>query len=86
MVIKCVGGPMDGAVYVLSRNTSDPAEQSTNRKPDGLWFEGEDQHGRPVHHQYKFNRLSEHGDHVTLVYQFDGEVVDTTSVRYKATN
>jgi hypothetical protein len=70
---------MDGACYVLSRQTSDPAERSTNRKPDGLWFDGHDEHGRVVLHQYRFDRNSEHGSHLALVYKYDGCVVDTTT-------
>lgn len=68
---------MDGAVYVLSRNTSDSSERSTNRKPDGLWFDGQDKHGRNVQHQYKFDRNDEYETYSALVYKYDGEVVDT---------
>ncbi len=77
MILKCVEGPMDGAVYVLSRNTSEPEERSTNRKPDGLWFDGQDEHGRNVQYQYKFDRNSEHGTHLALAYKYDGAVVET---------
>lgn len=77
MILKCFDGPMDGAVYVLSRNTGDPKERSTNRKPDGLWFDGMDEHGRDVQHQYAFDRNAEQGDHVTLCYRYSGPVVDT---------
>jgi len=77
MILKCVDGPMDGAVYVMSKNTSDPDERSTNRKPDGLWFDGEDEHGRNIQHQYKSNKNIEHGPHLALVYKYDGQVVDT---------
>ena len=81
MVLKCIEGPMDGAVYVLSRNTSEPGERSTSRKPDGLWFDGQDEHGRHVQHQYKFDRNSEHGTHLALAYKYDGPVVDTLNSR-----
>lgn len=77
MILKCVEGPMDGAVYVLSRNTSEPEERSTNRKPDGLWFDGQDEHGRNVQHQYKFDRNSDHETHLALAYKYDGAVVET---------
>ena len=77
MILKCIEGPMDGAVYVLSRNTSEPEERSTNRKPDGLWFDGQDEHGRNVQYQYKFDRNSEHGTHLALAYKYDGAVVET---------
>lgn len=79
MILKCIDGPMDGATYVLSRNTGDPTERSTNRKPDGVWFDGQDEHGRNVQHQYKFDKNSEHGTHLMLVYKYDGQVVDVHS-------
>lgn len=75
MILKCVLGPMNGAIYVLSKNTSDPAEQSTNRKPDGLWFDGQDKYGQNVRYQYVFDALSEHGSHVTLAYKYNGQVI-----------
>ena len=77
MILKCVGGPMDGAVYVLSKNTEIPEERSTNRKPDGLWFDSADERGRNVQQQYVFDRLSEQGNHMTLCYRYDGLCVDT---------
>lgn len=77
MILKCIDGPMDGAVYVLSKDTADPENRSTNRKPDGLWFDGQDEHGRNVQHQYKFDRYSEQGSHSVLVYKYDGQVVET---------
>lgn len=77
MILKCFDGPMDGAVYVLSRNTSDPGERSTNRKPDGLWFDGKDEHGRNVQHQYAFDRNSPEGNHITLCYRYTVAVVET---------
>ena len=77
MIIKCFDGPMDGAIYVLSRDTANPENRSTNRKPDGLWFDGKDEHGRNVQHQYKFDRNSEHGSHIALACKYDGQVVET---------
>lgn len=80
MLLKCIGGPMDGAVYALSRNTSDPAERSTNRKPDGLWFDGQDEHGRNVQHQYKnagAMPLVDCKEPVATWYRYDGPAVDT---------
>jgi hypothetical protein len=77
MILKCIDGPMDGAVYVLSRLPSDPAERSTNSKPDGLWFGGEDEHGRNVQHQYKLDKIIEHGNQWVLGYKYDGQVVET---------
>lgn len=69
---------MDGAVYVLSKQTSDPQERSTNRKPDGFWFDAmPDDQGRPVQDQYKFDRNADGGNHLTLVYRYDGQVTDT---------
>ena len=77
MILKCEGGPMDGAKYVLSRNTSDETERSTNRKPDGLWFDSQDEHGRFVQEQYQFDRNSEGVTHLQLVYKYTGQVVET---------
>lgn len=76
MILNCIDGPMDGAVYVLSRDTSDPAERSTNRKPDGLWFDGQDESGRNVRHSYEFDRNSEHGRHLVLAYKYNGSVAE----------
>ena len=72
MILKCIDGPMGGAVYVLSKNTSDPAERSTTRKPDGLWFDGQDEQGRWVQHQYVFDKNSECGTHLALAYKYAG--------------
>lgn len=77
MILKCFDGPMDGAVYALSRETSDPSNRSTNRKPDGLWFDGQDEHGRNVQHQYEFEMLEQMGDDVCQCYRYSGPVVDT---------
>ena len=77
MILKCVDGPMDGAVYALSRRTHEPENRSTNRKPDGLWFDAKDEHGRNVQEQYEFDRLADGGDHVTMIYRYTGKVVDT---------
>ena len=77
MILKCLDGPMDGAVYVLSKKTEQPEERSTNRKPDGLWFDAKDEHGRNVQHQYAYDRLAGEGDHVTMCYRYTGQVVDT---------
>ncbi len=72
MILKCLDGPMDGAVYTLDRQAT-----NTTRKPDGLWFDGQDEHGRNVQNQYAFDRLAAPGDHVTLCYRFTGQVVET---------
>lgn len=80
MILKCIDGPMDGAVYALSRDTSDPTQRSTNRKPDGLWFDGQDEHGRNVQHQYAGGNaipLVECKEPVVLEYRYTGQVVDT---------
>lgn len=79
MILKCVGGPLDGAVYVLSQETIDPAKRSTTRKPDGLWFDGTDEHGRNVQYQYVADRVNAGNSpgHVQLVYEYSGQVVDT---------
>ena len=36
MILLCIGGPMHGAQYVLSKDVS---QRSTNRKPDALVFD-----------------------------------------------
>lgn len=80
MILKCLGGPMDGAVYALSRETSDPNNRSTNRKPDGLWFDGKDEHGRNVQHQYGPGismPLVDCKEPVVMEYRYIGQVVDT---------
>lgn len=53
---------MDGAMYTISKN-----KPSTNRKPDGLWFDGTDEQGRNLQHQYR--------DAGQLLEDADGEVV-----------
>lgn len=82
MILKCNDGPMTGAVYVLSRNTSDPGERSTNRKPDGMWFEGQDETGNWVKHHYEFDRNSENGTHLSLDYKYVGPTSDTVAVNF----
>lgn len=77
MILKCFDGPMDGAIYVLSKLTAEPSERSTNRKPDGLWFDAQDEHGRNVQHQYAYDRLAEQGDHAIMCYRYTGPVVET---------
>lgn len=79
MILKCIGGPMDGAVYALSRETADVKQRSTTRKPDGLWFDGQDEHGRAVQHQYKQSRGCESVDdiEVAIPFDYDGPVVET---------
>lgn len=82
MILKCIKGPMDGAVYALSRETSDPSQRSTNRKPDGLWFDGQDDEGRNVQHHYKFDRampLVECKEPVVLEYLYNGQVEEVTT-------
>lgn len=74
MILKCVGGgPMRGAAYVLSRDTSVPEERSTNRKPDGFWFDGRDK-GCDVRLEYEFDRNGDGGTHLVLEYKFKGSV------------
>ena len=74
MILKCIDGPMDGATYNLSKL---PSEPSTNRKPDGFWFDEKDEHGRNVQEQYAFERSADGGNHVTMCYRYTGKVVDT---------
>ena len=73
MKLILIDGPMDGAEYVLSRLQDEP---STNRKPDGLWFDAFDDSGRTIKHEYAFDRLNERGTHVALAYKYVGDVVD----------
>ncbi len=73
MILKCIGGPMDGAVYHLDKNMP-----QTTRKPDGMWFNAQDEHGRWVQHQYKDTALGDVGEAgVAIHYTYDGPVVDT---------
>lgn len=75
MILKCFDGPMDGAIYHLSRQ---PDEPNTNRKPDGLWFNAQEEDtGRWVQHQYEYDKLNQANNHVTLCYRYTGPVVDT---------
>jgi hypothetical protein len=74
MYLKLTGGPMDGAEYALSKLRDEP---STNRKPDGVWFDAIDDQGRNIKHEYKFDRLGDKGNHVAMEYRYDGIVVDT---------
>lgn len=69
MILKCIEGPMDGAVYSLDRSG-----KNTTRKPDGLWFDAQEPGGHWVQHQYGFDRLAEGGDHVTMMYRFGGSI------------
>jgi len=71
MILKCIDGPMGGATYTLSRQQGEP---STNRKPDGLWFDRQEECGQWVEDQYGFDRLAEGGDHVTMVYRYGGSI------------
>lgn len=54
-----------------------PFGKSTNRKPDGLWFDGKDEHGRTVYHQYRDSALENLPIGVAMIYKYDGQVVDT---------
>lgn len=73
MILKCFDGPLDGAIYTLEKSG-----ENTNRKPDGLWFNGQDEHGRWVQHQYKENGKIDMTDgEIVLSFLYDGPVVDT---------
>jgi hypothetical protein len=73
MKLQCDGGPMDGAIYAISKD-----HPSTNRKPDGLWFDATDEHGRNIQHQYRdAGNLTEDADGVIVQYAYDGAVVET---------
>ena len=39
MIAKLFGGPMDGAGYAIVTD---------QKAPDGLWFNGKDEHGRKI--------------------------------------
>lgn len=74
MILKCFDGPMDGAVYALADRGN------TTRKPDGLWFDGTDEHGRNVQHQYAGGNampLVDCKEPVCLEYRYTGPVVET---------
>lgn len=71
MFLKLLDGPMDGAIYELG-------VQCTNRKPDKLSFLfQEESSGRWGHEEYEFDRLAPSGDHVTMIYKYTGQVIDT---------
>lgn len=79
MILKLVDGPMDGAVYPLSRD-----RQHTTRKPDGVWFDSfECSTGRPMREEYKYEKCEDlgegmdRGSEVALVFRYDGQCVDT---------
>ena len=75
MKLQCVGGPMDGAVYLLSASD---ANRNASRKPDGLWFSTQDEHGRNVQQQYRKTRVMYFDDDGGVVqYVYDGVVVET---------
>lgn len=72
MKLQCVGGPMNGAIYVISKD-----HLSTNRKPDGLWFDATNE-GRNIRHQYRdAGQLAEDADGVIVQYVYDGAMVET---------
>jgi len=66
VIIQCVDGPMDGAVYHL-----DKTERNTNRKPDGLWFDAKDE-GRNVRWEYIDTGLEQSGDDVVSLFSWIG--------------
>ena len=71
MMFKLVGGPMDGAVYCLSRESDQP---STTRKPDGLWFDGKDDCGHDVQHQYRDTGLIDLPLGVAITYTYNTDI------------
>lgn len=71
MILKCLDGPMDGAAYSIA------SMRGTERMPDGLWFDAQDEHGRDMQHQYAYDRDADYNDHVTLCYRYTGPLVDT---------
>lgn len=75
MKLQCVGGPMDGAVYLLSASD---VNRTVSRKPDGLWFNTQDEHGRNVQQQYrKTDVMYFDADGGVVQYVYDGVVVET---------
>jgi len=67
MILQCVDGPMDGAIYHL-----DKTERNTNRKPDGLWFDSKDEQGRNVRWEYIDTGLEQSGDDVVSLFSWIG--------------
>lgn len=75
MKLQCVGGPMDGAEYLLSAND---ANRNAGRKPDGLWFNTQDEHRRNVQQQYRRAEVVHFdADGGVVQYVYDGAVVET---------
>lgn len=73
MKIRLFDGPMDGAVYAL-----DNERPSTNRKPDGLWFDRIDDKGRHVRDEYvDAGTIEGQLLGVDLKFVYDGETVQT---------
>jgi len=68
MIAKLFGGPMDGAGYAIVTD---------QKAPDGLWFNGKDEHGRNVQNQYVNNGPIEHVSGNAVGYVYDGQVIDT---------
>ncbi len=74
MKLRLFDGPMDGASYSLAKDAP-----STNRKPDGLWFDRQDDKGRNVRDEYKEAGTidGENGIGVDIKYLYDGETVES---------
>lgn len=75
MLFYLTDGPMAGAHYNLSRDNP-----STTRKPDGLWFDGNDTDGRLVKHQYRESgKIDMQDGEIALQFVYDGAVEDVTT-------
>lgn len=71
MTLLCYGGPLDGANFDLTGD-----EAKTNRKPDGLWFNTRDEHGRRAQEEYRFVRNIVRGETIYICYEHHGQLVD----------
>lgn len=74
MRLRCVGGPMDGAKYVLSSRS-----QSTTRKPDRIGFDFIDDRGMHGHYEYIDSGTEDNGTGVDLIFKYYGIIMDTAA-------
>lgn len=69
--VKCIGGPVDGAIYRMRALNHD--------FPDGMWFNSVDEHERPVQNQYALGMaVNFHNtDSSGAIYNYCGQLIDT---------
>ena len=81
MILRCVGGPMDGAQYALSRETVAPSQRSTNRKPDALVFDRLGGETDAMYRQGKVVLPDDDGYDVVIEYNYVPTVMPATCNR-----